>query len=411
MVRRTLCPASGAVAVREGEFAVVWAPKLADALERLDRDEFAVVLLNLNLPDSQGLETLDALGTVARNVPIVVLTPFDDDRLALAAIGRGAQDHVAKNDLDGRLLRRTIRHAIERKRAETVTLQNVRAGIEQQALALQHRADQLDRVNRELDDFTYIASHDLKEPLRGIAAYCQILLQDYHDKIDTDGQHRLRTLVELCNRLERLITDLLTYCRVGGTRPAETRIDLRTVAADVLDTLEPAIEQRNAAVHIVDPLPKVIGDATLIGTVFSNLVSNGLKFNDDPQPTVQIGCLPTEPPTLYVRDNGIGIPEKHHKAIFAAFRRLHGRQDYEGSGVGLTIAKKIVESHGGRIWVESQPGAGTTFYFTLPTADEKPPAKLPARPPHWIKRRRRRTRYVGIRESGGEQRRAQGRRR
>jgi len=371
---------------------------------------FSVVLLDLGLPDSarpseghscpsDSWETLARVRAAAPDVPIVVLAAPrgypDDDGLALTAIQRGAQDYLPKDRLDGHLLRRTLRHAIERKRAEVQLLQHARqieaahARIKRQAAQLKARAEELDRINRELDDFAYIASHDLKEPLRGIRAYCEILLEDYREKLDAVGQRRLATLVELCDRLENLIRDLLTYCRVGRaptegrSRPADTGIDLGAVVNEVLDTLRPAIDRRGASVRVVGRLPKVTGDATLIGMALANLISNGLKFNDRAEPHVEIGCLPTEPPTFYVRDDGIGIERRHHEAIFTIFRRLHSRKKYEGTGAGLTIVRKIVQAHGGRIWVESEPGAGSTFFFTLAPAEGQPAGKPPTPPPHW----------------------------
>jgi len=363
MVKNLLSEARGAMEVRRGLFTVTWVDCLAPALELRAREHFGAVLLDLQLPDSDGLQTLAEVRAAAPNVPIVVLTGFDDDGLALQAIHQGAQDYLPKNDLDARLLVRTLRYAIERSRSEA----------------------QVDRVHRELDDFAYIASHDLKEPLRGISAYCEILLEDYHDKLDETGRQRLLKLVDLCHRLENLISDLLTYCRVGGVRPATTGIDLGEVVDEVLETLGPAIDRRRATVDVASRLPVVTGDPTLIGIVLSNLVANGLKFNQSPQPRVEIGCLPTQPPTFYVRDNGIGIPQEHHEAIFTIFRRLHGRSQYEGTGVGLTIVRKIVQSHGGRIWLESEPGAGATFYFTLAPHEEKPSAAGP-KAPHWAER-------------------------
>jgi signal transduction histidine kinase len=392
MVLLALRETRGAMAVRRGLFTTTRVDRLRPALRLLGRKNFDVVLLDLGLPDSDGLETLAKVRAAAPDLPVVVLAGLDDDGLALTAIQRGAQDYLAKDRLDGCLLRRTLRHAIERQRAEVQLLQHARqieaanARIERQAAQLKARAEQLDRVNRELDDFTYIASHDLKEPLRGIRAYCEILLEDYHEVFDVPGQRRLAMLVDLCDRLETLIGDLLTYCRVGGTRPADTGIDLGAVVGEVLRTLRPTIDRRGASVRVMGRLPKLTGDATLIGMALANLISNGLKFNDRAQPQLQIGCLPSEPPTFYVRDDGIGIDRKHHEAIFTIFRRLHSRKEYEGTGAGLTIVQKIVQSHGGRIWVESEPGAGSTFFFTLAATDGRPAGKPPTKPPHWGER-------------------------
>jgi PAS domain S-box-containing protein len=234
---------------------------------------------------------------------------------------------------------------------------------------LEAKAAELAKINRELDDFTYVASHDLKEPLRGISSYCQILLEDYGGKLDDDGQRRLEALVGLCQRLGRLIDDLLTYSQIARTEPDFAPTDLNEIVADVLDTLGPTIDGRHAVVRVRGTLPSVEADRVLVGEVFRNLVANALKFNEQPQPAVEIGCADG---TLYVRDNGIGIPACHHEAVFAMFRRLHSRRKYEGTGAGLTFVRKIVEAHGGRIWVQSESGSGATFYFTLGTDRAEP---------------------------------------
>lgn len=235
---------------------------------------------------------------------------------------------------------------------------------------LEAKAGELTRTNRELDDFTYVASHDLKEPLRGISAYCDILLDEYRDKVDDNGRRMMKTLVELCGRLSQLIDDLLAYCRAGRT-PEATDLDLDEVLDEVLMTLGPAIDARSGGVRRLDRLPVVRGDATLLGMVLQNLISNGLKFNDSSAPTVELQVLSGEQPTIVVRDNGIGIEARHHEAVFAMFRRLHARSKYEGTGAGLSIARKIVENHGGRMWLESAPGKGSAFYFMLAAGQRK----------------------------------------
>ena len=257
-----------------------------------------------------------------------------------------------------------VRDVTERKAAEEqmrthmTTLQEVKERLEAKAF-------ELARINRELDDFTYVASHDLKEPLRGISSYCQILREDYADLLDEDGRRRLEALVGLCQRLGRLIDDLLTYSQIGRTQPLEEDADLNRLTADVLATLGPTIDERGAVVRVVSPLPVMPADATMVGEVLRNLIGNALKFNESDRPEVEIGSLDTNPPTIYVRDNGIGIAQQHHAAIFTMFRRLHSRRKYEGTGAGLTFVRKIVEAHGGRVWLQSEPGQGSTFYFTL----------------------------------------------
>ncbi len=278
--------------------------------------------------------------------------------------------------------------AVERERTETQLRRRARelevahAQIERQAAELERRNAELDRINRELEEFTYIASHDLKEPLRGIRAYSEMLREDYDASLDDEGRRRLDKMVDLCRRLESLITDLLTYCRVGGMRPTMATVDWNTVAGEVLDMLEPAIEDRKAEVEVYGPLPQVSGDAMMLGLALANLITNGLKFNRSERPRVEIGTTNGEQPTLYIRDNGIGIDARHHEDVFAMFRRLHSRQEYEGSGAGLSIVRKIADAHGGRVWLESEPGHGTTFYLALPPAT----AAGTIGPPHWAKR-------------------------
>jgi light-regulated signal transduction histidine kinase (bacteriophytochrome) len=253
---------------------------------------------------------------------------------------------------------------------------------------LEAKTTALTRANQELDEFTYVASHDLKEPLRGIRAYCGILLEEYQDRLDDNGRRMMTALVGLCDRLSRLIDDLLTYCRAGLT-PEATDVDLDEVLDEVLVTLGPAIDARGGVVRRAGRLPMVRADATFIGTVLQNLVANGLKFNESRPAVVEVGSCAAPSPTVVVRDNGIGIEPRHQEAIFAMFRRLHARNKYEGTGAGLSIARKIVEQHGGRMWVESQPGQGSAFYFTLPAASSAAPPRTPSATPshHWARTR------------------------
>lgn len=244
---------------------------------------------------------------------------------------------------------------------------------------LEAKAGDLTRSNLELDEFTYIASHDLKEPLRGISSYCGILLEDYHDKLDDNGRRMMNTLVTLCDRLNHLIDDLLTYCRAGRT-PDAADVDLDEVLDGVLATLGPAIDSRGGVIRRPRCLPRVRGDETLLGMALQNLIANGLKFNESRQPIVEVGSIDGDGATLFVRDNGIGIEERHREAVFAMFRRLHPRQKYEGTGAGLSIARKIVEQHGGRMWLESEPGQGSSFYFTLPIAAATRPRRRSTAP-------------------------------
>ena len=252
----------------------------------------------------------------------------------------------------------------------------------------------LERSNSELDAFAYIASHDLKEPLRGIHNYSSFLIEDYADAIDKEGLSKLQTLMRLTQRMEDLIDSLLHFSRVGRVELSLQETNLNELVKNVIDVLRISLEDTQADINIPRGLPSILCDRVQVSEVFSNLIGNAIKYNDKADKWVEIGFLdsgygeleagnPTDselssspspithpqspnPIIFYVRDNGIGIKEKHLDAVFRIFKRLHPSHRYGGgTGAGLTIAKKIVERHGGRIWVESTYGEGSTFYFTL----------------------------------------------
>jgi signal transduction histidine kinase len=233
---------------------------------------------------------------------------------------------------------------------------------------LEERNSELQRSNQELDDFAYIASHDLKEPLRGIHNFATFLLEDYGDKLDADGQSKLQTLTRLSRRMETLIDSLLQYSRLGRVDLAIEDVDLNEMVGEVLDSIDIGLRENRVEVRIPRPLPAVRCDPVRVRELYYNLIVNGMKYNDKPEKWIEIGWEGngTGPRSFYVRDNGIGIPEKHREAIFRIFKRLHGRDKFGGgTGAGLTIVKKIVERHNGRIWVDSVIGEGTTIHFTL----------------------------------------------
>ncbi|MFB2970707.1 ATP-binding protein [Aerosakkonema sp. BLCC-F183] len=240
---------------------------------------------------------------------------------------------------------------------------------------------ELQRSNSELDAFAYIASHDLKEPLRGIHNYATFLLEDYGNILNAEGTEKLGTMVRLTKRMEDLINALLHFSRLGRQELNREHIDLNNLVQIVADLLRISSDKNHFLIQIPQKLPMVQGDRILIEEVFTNLITNALKYNESPEKLVEVGFLDNHPPnvknfmenspnqfwTIYVRDNGIGIREKHLDSIFRIFKRLHSPGKYGGgTGAGLTIVKKIVERHGGTIWVESNYGEGSTFYFTLP---------------------------------------------
>ncbi|RCJ21747.1 cyanobacterial phytochrome A [Nostoc sp. ATCC 43529] len=232
---------------------------------------------------------------------------------------------------------------------------------------------ELERSNNELDAFAYIASHDLKEPLRGIHNYSNFLIEDYGEILNEEGREKLRTLIRLTQRMEDLIDSLLHFSRLGRVDLSMQQTDINSVVQRNLDLLSARIEEMGVEIRIPRSLPTVYCDRVQVGEVFNNLIANAIKYNDKPEKWIEIGYIEAASPaavTFYVRDNGIGIREKHFEAIFRIFKRLHGPSKYGGgTGAGLTITKKIVERHGGKIWVESTYGEGSTFYFTLQAGD------------------------------------------
>src|SRR5262245_4387876 len=273
---------------------------------------------------------------------------------------------TALYDASGRLrgFGKVTRDLTERRQAEE-TLRQTNASLEQRVAT---RTAELQRSLEDLQQFAHVAAHDLQEPLRLVSSFVQLLAQRYHGRLDTDADEYIGYVVEGTRRMSQLLQDLLSYARLEAGQDTRAPTDLERVVADTLQILQPAITESGATVTH-GRLPTVVADGRQIGQVVQNLLSNALKFRGPEPPRVQLWARRQGAEWIIaVQDNGIGIEPRYAQRIFGMFERLHTRTAYSGSGIGLAICKRIIERHGGRIWVESEPGKGATFFFTLPTA-------------------------------------------
>jgi PAS domain S-box-containing protein len=239
--------------------------------------------------------------------------------------------------------------------------------------ALKKKTEELARSNEDLEQFAYVASHDLQEPLRTVTSYVQLLARRYEGKLDSDADEFIRFAAGGAVRMWKLINDLLSYSRVGTQGKELSPTDSQEVLTQSVDDLKVAIEETGALVTH-DPLPMVMADRPQLGQLFQNLIGNAVKFRSNAPPRIHISASRNGSGwTFSVKDNGIGIAAEYAERIFVIFQRLHSRQEYAGTGIGLAICKKIVERHGGRIWVESEVGKGATFRFILPAVKTAAP--------------------------------------
>ena len=295
-------------------------------------------------------------------------------------IARGDFAHHidARGAKDIRAIASDVENMRERIVTELDISQSDRARLAMQTEVLDARAVELRRSNAELEQFAYVASHDLQEPLRKVASFCQLLEQRYGDALDERGIQYIGFAVDGAKRMQVLINDLLTFSRVGRLNVTRATVDLDATLDTALGNLAAAIEESEAQIVRRDgPLPQVIGDATLVTMLWQNLIGNAIKFRrEDRVPQIVIDC---EPGTgdlngqwmFSVTDNGIGIAPEFAEKVFVIFQRLHGRDTYTGTGIGLAVCKKIVELHGGTIGIDTDHSSGSRFWFTLPVAAER----------------------------------------
>ncbi|HYZ83976.1 MAG TPA: ATP-binding protein [Bryobacteraceae bacterium] len=355
-----------------------------EALRCLLDSDFAAILLDVRMPDMDGFEcaALIRQRERSRDTPILFLTALGSEELQHRGYFMGAVDFLSK-PIVPEILRSKVsvfvelarknmqlqqknweleKLVMELRRAEEKVLR-LNAELEQR---VQERTTELIRTNEELRQFAYIASHDLQEPLRTVGSYAQLLAKRYGEKVGPDAEEFVKFIVEGVRRMHTLLNDMLSYSRVTE-REARPMVatDVRQVVAVALANLEASIKESGAEITI-GPLPTIEMDDLQIGQVFQNLISNAIKYKGPNPPKIHVDAHRDGDEWVFrVSDNGLGIDPRYHERIFGIFKRLHGKE-IAGTGMGLAICKKIVERHGGRIWVESEPEKGSRFYFTLP---------------------------------------------
>lgn len=388
-----------------------------EALRCLIRLDFAVILLDVLMPGMSGFEAATLIRQRGRShyTPIIFLTaagkteaemfegyavgaidylfkPFHPEILRskvsvlVDLYQKTRQVHILNDELSRRaaelesvnlMLRNeneTRKRAEEGLRRSEEELKELNASLEAQVLertaAVEERSRQLLRSNEELQQFAYVASHDLQEPLRTIISYLQLLEMRYKEQFNAESREFMDFVVKASKHMRDLILGLLEYSRVSSQRKPFQRVDCGSVVGMVLDSLKSSLTEKGAVVEY-EVLPEVYGDPLLLELLFQNLIGNALKFCGNRPPQVRVGAERKEGEWLFwVKDNGIGIDARYFERIFVIFQRLHSREDYPGTGLGLAVCKKTVERHGGRIWCESELDKGSSFYFTIPVLQE-----------------------------------------
>jgi signal transduction histidine kinase len=362
-----------------------------EALRYLLNNDFAVILLDVKMPEMDGFETAALIRERerSRHTPILFVTAHKDDEHLFRGYYAGAVDFLYK-PINPEVLRSKVsvfvelsrkneqlRHhakmleqrnaelerAIKERQKAEDEVRRLNAELEQR---VRDRTAELVRANEELRQFGYAASHDLREPLRTVASYTQLLTRRCQGKLDEEATEFMSYIVDSVHRMDSLLSDLLAYShQLNAATQALSEVDTEAVLAGVMMNLDSSIRESGTEITH-DPLPRVISDFVQLGQVFQNLIGNSIKYRREEPPRIHISIEEREQDWVFsFKDNGIGIDPRYHEQIFGIFKRLHGRE-YPGTGIGLALVKRIVERQGGRIWVESELGKGATFRFTIP---------------------------------------------
>lgn len=351
------------------------------ALKCLLNEDFALILLDVQMPDLDGFETAQIIINREKNkyTPIIFVTAYPPSETYLfKGYAVGAVDYIVKPIVPEILLSKVKVFIQLFQQANTLKkvneeLINTNTALQAEIIErleterqLQQLTNELKVSNQELEKFAYIASHDLQEPLRTVTSYTQLLAERYQDQLDKKANEYIGYIVNSATHMHQLIKDLLTYSRLGRNELNLKLTDCNLIIHNILVDLKLAIDENSANITW-DTLPTIIVDSVKITQLFENLIGNALKYHGQEPPEIHISAIYQENQWLFsIRDNGIGIENQYSEQIFVIFQRLHNAQEYSGTGIGLALCKKIVERHKGRIWIDSELGKGTTFYFTIP---------------------------------------------
>ena len=344
----------------KGEFEIIAdvAATAAEFRQRIATNRPDVVLADYNLGQWRGTEALEILRQEGLDIPLILVSGALGDVTAVECIKQGVTDYVLKDSLAR--LSVALRGALKDK--------NVRAERKRAQVSLAEKVEELARSNADLEQFAYVASHDLQEPLRMVSAYTQLLAERYRGKLDDQADKYIHYAIDGATRMQSLIQDLLAFSRVGRQEYAFAIRDCNQLVDSAVENLRAAILETGAAVTHA-PLPQLMANGSQLQQVFQNLIGNAIKFHGPKSPIIEISASKQGAEWLFsVADNGIGISAEHADNVFIIFNRLHTRTEYAGNGIGLAICKKIVERHGGRILAKPHEGGGTVFNFTLPAA-------------------------------------------
>ena len=349
MIRRYIDKATSARATLEH------VERLSVALERLARGGIDALLLDLSLPDSKITETLSRVIEACPDLPVVILTSLNDLEFATAAVQQGAQDFIVKSELSSELLIRAILYAIERKKTQ---------------VKLEVYAAELERSNEDLRGFAHTVAHEVKSPLNIVSACLQWVQAKHADQFDPETRELLNAGTTAIRGMTELVNELLEFGRAEVQDADFAEVDLEALFFQAYVLLRPEIKRSGATVTH-DPLPLVRGNEVQLRQLFQNLIGNAIKYRGDAPPEIDVSTSGTnEELILKVRDNGLGISDSDLERVFDAFARVHSSTSIPGTGIGLAFCKRVVENHGGRIWVESEVGSGSTFHVALPKTND-----------------------------------------